>query len=313
MSAPAAPKAPLPDETTALFADWQAHLAARGLAAHTRQAYRGDLLRFLVFLSGHLEGPVSRSALAGLALVDFRAWMAHERLRGTSARTLARATSAVRGFYAWLADTGAADNEAVLALRTPKRPRGLPRPVAAPDARAVLDLSEVTPAQAWIAARDRAVLTLLWGAGLRVSEALSLRWSVAPLGETLMVAGKGGKRRNLPVLPVVRAAVEAYRALCPHRPPPDGPLFLGARGGALNDRLVRRAMQQAREALGLPETATPHALRHAFATQLLAAGGDLRAVQELLGHASLSTTQIYTGLDADRLAETHAATHPRGR
>jgi integrase/recombinase XerC len=291
---------------------WQAHLAARGLRPATRAAYAADLRGFLGFLAGHLGGPAGPASLAALGIGDFRAWMAAERGRGVAARTLARAVSSVRGFFAWLEEAEGISCEAVNALATPRAARRLPRPVAQEDARAVLETVGAGRAE-WIAARDRAVLTLLWGAGLRMGEALGLAWGDAPLGETVRVTGKGGRRRAVPVLPAARQAVEAYRRLCPHDPGPGGPLFLGARGGPLDSRLVRKAMEEARTALGLPASATPHALRHAFATQLLAAGGDLRAVQELLGHARLSTTQVYTGLDADRLRAVYDATHPRAR
>lgn len=295
----------------ALLARWQTHLAARGLSPLTRDAYGQDVGGLLAFLAGHLDGTPGPEALAELRIGDFRAWMAAERGRGRGGRSLARAVSAVRGFFAWLEEHEGIACAAVSLLRTPKAERSLPRPVDAEDARAVLETVEAEGAADWVGARDRAVLTLLWGAGLRISEGLSLRWGDAPLGDTLRVVGKGGKPRSVPVLPVIGAAIEHYRTLCPHRPKPEGPLFLGVRGGALQGDAVRKAMQRARALLGLPASATPHALRHAFATQLLEAGGDLRAIQTLLGHARLSTTQVYTAVGTARLAEVHARAHPR--
>ncbi len=315
MTADPPPRAAPAPETAALMGRWQAHLAARGLRPATRDAYASDLQGFLGFLAQHLGAPPEPADLAALTIGDFRAFMASERRRGRGARSLGRGVSAIRALFAYLAEVEGRDCAAIRALATPRAPRGKPRPVAEADARAILATAGApaeTGPEPWIAARDVAVLTLLWGAGLRVGEALSLRWGDAPFGPTLAVIGKGGRGRQVPVLPAVRDAVEAYRALCPHEPGPGGALFLGARGGLLNDRLVRRAMGEARLALGLPATATPHALRHAFATELLRRGGDLRAIQELLGHARLATTQVYTGLDEARLRAVYDATHPRG-
>jgi len=297
----------------ALMARWLAQLSGvRGASEKTVAAYRRDVSRFLGFMGEHCGGPLGRAALADLSLGDFRAWMASERGRGLSGRSLARALSAVRGFFAWLGEAEGIDCAAVHAARAPKVSAGLPRPVPEADARAVLEIAgEAT--EPWVAARDVAALTLLWGAGLRVSEALGLLRADAPLGEVIRVTGKGGRLREVPVLPAARAAVARYLALCPHDPGPHGALFLGVRGGPLDGRILRKVMETARRALGLPASATPHALRHAFATQMLAAGGDLRAVQELLGHASLSSTQVYTGVDEARLLSVHAAAHPRAR
>jgi integrase/recombinase XerC len=237
--------------------------------------------------------------------------MAHRRGR-TGARTLRRDLAAVRGFLGWIEDVEGVQCAAILTVATPRAPSGPPRPVPAADAQAIVETVSAHR-EPWIAARDAACLTLIWGGGLRVSEALGLDWGAAPLGESLRVTGKGGRVRELPVLPVCREAIEDYRRLCPHRPGPAGPLFLGARGGRLRRAAVAGAMAEARRALGLPEDATPHALRHAFATDLLAAGGDLRTIQTLLGHRSLSSTQIYTKVDDARLRAIHASAHPRGR
>jgi len=295
----------------ALMERWLARLAGtRGASGRTVEAYRRDVSAFLGFLAGHRGGPAGRAGLAEVTISDMRAWMAAERARGLSARSLARALAAVRSFYGWLEDAEGIACPAVHAVRTPKAPARLPRPIDAAAAREVLDAAAVHP-EPWIAARDRAALTLIWGSGLRISEALGLRRRDAPLGDQVRVTGKGGRARDVPVLPAAREAVDAYLALCPHAPGPGAALFLGARGGPLNPRLLQRAMAEARAALGLPASATPHALRHAFATQLLAAGGDLRAVQELLGHASLATTQVYTAVEETRLLEIYAAAHPR--
>lgn len=296
-----------------LLTRWLAQLSAVGRRSpKTVEAYRRDVARYLGFMARHRGGPMGRAALGEITLAELRAWMAAERARGLSARSLARALSAVRAFYRWLDAAEGIDCAALQVVRTPKRPARLPRPVSAEAAHALI--RDVSPdARPWIAARDRAALTLIWGSGLRISEALGLTQRDAPLAEVIRVTGKGGKEREVPVLPAARQAVEHYRALCPHAPGANAPLFLGARGGPLSPRLLQKAMAAARMALGLPATATPHALRHAFATQLLAAGGDLRAVQELLGHASLSTTQVYTGVDETRLMEVYEKAHPRGQ
>jgi integrase/recombinase XerC len=297
-----------------LMEDWLAQLAAvRGASARTVEAYRRDVSGYLGFLATHWGGPAGASALADVSIPDVRAWMARERGRGLSARSLARALSAVKGFHGWLAEARGLPAPAVSATRGPRVKPRLPRPVAPDAVRALIAMVEAQNLEPWIAARDVAVVTLLYAGGLRISEALGLRQSDAPLGEMLRVRGKGGRERLVPVLPVAAQAVEAYRALCPLAPGPGAPLFLGVRGGAVNPRLVQKAMASARLQLGLPATATPHALRHSFATHLLEAGGDLRTIQELLGHATLATTQIYTGVDQARLLEAYTAAHPKAR
>ena len=292
---------------------WIANLGSvRGRSAKTLDAYRRDVAGFLGFMAGHTGGPMGQAALGAVAITDIRAWMAARRRDGLSARSLARELSAVRGFYHWLDRAHGIACPAVHAIRTPKVAARLPRPIAAPDARRVVAAAG-HHAEPWIAARDTAALTLIWGAGLRIAEALSLRQRDAPLPETLRVTGKGDKQRELPVLPASRAAVERYRALCPLPAGPDDALFLGARGGPLGPRALQKAMATARQALGLPATATPHALRHSFATHLMQAGGDLRAIQQLLGHASLSTTQVYTAVDQQHLLDVWDRAHPRAR
>jgi integrase/recombinase XerC len=296
-----------------LMEAWLAQLAAvRGASPRTLVAYRRDVSGYLGFLALHWGGPAGGAALARVAVADIRAWMARERGR-VSARSLARALSAVKSFHGWLAEARGLPAPAVSATRGPRVKARLPRPVAPDAARALIATVEAQSLEPWVAARDVAVVTLLYGCGLRISEALGLRQADAPLGEALRIRGKGGRERIVPVLPVAARAVEGYRALCPFAPAPSAPLFLGARGGALNPRLVQKAMAAARMQLGLPATATPHALRHSFATHLLEAGGDLRTIQELLGHATLATTQVYTGVDQARLMEAYAAAHPKAQ
>ncbi|MGH1367555.1 MAG: tyrosine recombinase XerC [Maritimibacter sp.] len=288
------------------------HLRALdGAAENTLEAYRKDIVSYLCFLAGHFGGPQGRVALAGVGLRDMRAWMASERSAGLSARSLARALSAVKGFYRWLSDQDGFDASAVLMIRAPKFTKKLPRPLTSESASDVIALAQSQAREDWVGARDGAVVTLLYGCGLRISEALSLTGRVADLPEVLRIVGKGGKERIVPVLPAARQAVARYVRLCPYPMTQDGPLFFGVRGGALSPRIVQKSVESARLQLGLPATATPHAMRHSFATHLLNAGGDLRAIQELLGHASLSTTQAYTAVDDVRLMEVYDAAHPR--
>jgi len=291
---------------------WRDHLRALdGASPQTIEAYGADVAGFLAFMAGHMGGPQGREALARVELRDMRAWMAHERGRGLGPRSLARALSAVKSFYRWLSDRDDFDASAVLSTRSPKFTRKLPRPLSPEAARAMIDTTELQARAPWVGARDAAVMTLLYGCGLRISEALGLKGRDAPLPEVLRIRGKGDKERLVPVLPVARAALADYLRLCPWPQEADAPLFRGVRGGPLSPRQVQKAMEQARLQLGLPATATPHAMRHSFATHLLNAGGDLRAIQELLGHASLSTTQAYTAVDTARLMEVYTASHPR--
>lgn len=300
-------------QASALLEDWLAQLTGvRGRSQKTVTVYRRDVAGYLGFLTGHLGGTLGLEALGAVSLTDLRAWMARRRAEGIAPRTLARELSAVRSFYAWLDKAHGLACPAIHNIRAPKVASRLPRPVSPENARRLIAASG-HHAEPWIAARDTAVLTLLWGSGLRISEALGLRQSDAPLGESVRVTGKGGKQREVPVLPMARDAVETYRTLCPFSPAAGEALFLGARGGELAQGPVQRAMKTARHALGLPSSATPHALRHSFATHLLEAGGDLRAIQELLGHASLSTTQIYTSVDHGKLMEIYDKAHPRSR
>ncbi len=296
----------------AALADWLTHLRALdGASANTVDAYRRDVARYLHFLSRHQGGAEGLARVAATTQTDLRAWMAEERGRGLSARSLARALSAVKGFTAWAADRTGADATTVLSARGPRFRRKLPRPLTEDGAAALLDSIGDDARADWIAARDTAVVTVLYGLGLRISEALSLTGASHPLPPVLRITGKGGKTRIVPVIPAAALAVAAYAALCPHALTPDAPLFRGSRGGPVNPRLIQSAVERTRLRLGLPATATPHALRHSFATHLLSAGGDLRAIQELLGHASLSTTQAYTAVDAARLMDSYEKAHPR--
>lgn len=285
--------------------------ALAGAAENTITAYQGDVADFLGFMSVHHGAPQGLGALERIGVADMRAWMAHLRKDGIAPRSLSRKLSAVKSFYRWLAEREGFEPTAVLSTRAPKFQRKLPRPLAEDAAKAMIDTVELQSQTPWVAARDAAVVTLLYGCGLRISEALGLTGSDVPLPATLRITGKGGKERVVPVIAAARDAVAAYIRLCPYSPAADAPLFRGVRGGALSPRMIQGVMARARMQLGLPATATPHAMRHSFATHLLAAGGDLRAIQELLGHASLSTTQAYTSVDTARLMEVYDRTHPR--
>lgn len=311
MTAAPAPLALAPAMADALARWLDSERAVRGRSDHTITAYQGDLLAFLSFLGGHHGTPALPGTLGALTQSDMRGFAAAERARGLSARSLARRMSAVRSFLRWLSDREGFDASRALSSRSPRYRRSLPRPIAPDQARAVLELASEGHRTPWVAARDAAVLTLLYGLGLRISEALALDGRDWPFGEALRIRGKGSKERVVPVLPVARQAVAAYLRQCPWPLGPDTPLFRGVRGGRLGQAPIQSAMATLRQSLGLPETATPHALRHSFATHLLAAGGDLRTIQQLLGHASLSTTQVYTGVDDAHLLAVHRAAHPR--
>nr|WP_174826740.1 tyrosine recombinase XerC [Ruegeria arenilitoris] len=285
--------------------------ALAGRSENTQTAYRGDVTDFLSFMTLHHSERQGLAALARITVSDMRAWMADQRASGVGARSLARKLSAVKSFYRWLSEREGFEPTAVLSTRAPKFTKKLPRPLTEDAARAMIETVELQSTNDWVSARDVAVVTLLYGCGLRISEALSLTGANAPLPETLRIVGKGDKERIVPVLPAARAAVDHYLKLCPHPQDKDKALFRGVRGGPLNPRAIQGAMAKARMQLGLPATATPHALRHSFATHLLSAGGDLRAIQELLGHASLSTTQTYTAVDTARLMEVYNRTHPK--
>ena len=297
------------------YRGWLRH--EKRVAARTVIAYETDLASFFAFLAGHLGGPADASRLRGLEVADFRAWLAERHRRGLARSSTARALAAVRGFFRHADRRHGLHNPALSALRMPPPKRPLPRPLAPDQALSLTEAAGRDGGPLWVLLRDHALLQLLYGCGLRIGEALAL--DRAALGadpgllRSLRVRGKGDREREVPVLPVVAAALAAYIAACPHRLPPDGPLFRGVRGGRLDAGVVRKRVRELRTALGLPESATPHALRHSFATHLLAAGADLRVIQELLGHASLSTTQGYTAVDASRLLALYERAHPRAR
>jgi integrase/recombinase XerC len=296
---------------------WLAHLRSeRRLSPKTLEAYARDLRQFLEFLAGHWGTRVTLSRFAALEASDVRAFMAMRRADDIGGRSLMRALAGLRSFGRFLEREGSGKVGALSAIRAPKVGKTLPKPVPIAAAKRFADADERAgeDRDPWIWARDAAVMALLYGSGLRISEALGLKRREVPLpgaGDVLVVTGKGNKTRMVPVLQNVLALVQDYVAMCPHQLPPEGPIFVGARGGPLSPRIIQLTMERLRGVLGLPDSATPHALRHSFATHLLSRGGDLRAIQELLGHASLSTTQIYTGIDSERLLEVYKSAHPR--
>lgn len=282
-----------------------AHLARdKRRSPHTVRAYQASAERLMAFLQNHWGGPVDTATLARLSTADLRAFLARRREEGIGNAAAARELAAIRAFLKFA-------GVPCPPLKGPRVKKGLPRPVAPQEALALAEQVAEDAAEPWIAARDLALLLLLYGAGLRIGEALALTGAALPLGETLRVTGKRAKTRTVPLLPQVRAAIEDYAQRLPYRLAPGAPLFRGAKGGALDPGVVRRAVRQARRALGLGERTTPHALRHSFATHLLGRGADLRALQELLGHASLSSTQIYTQVDAAQLLDIYRHAHPR--
>ncbi|MBB3456677.1 integrase/recombinase XerC [Rhizobium sp. BK313] len=284
----------------------------RRLSAHTLNAYERDTRQFLTFLTGHLGGPATIKDIHALRPADFRGFLATRRKDGAGARSLGRNLAGLRSLLRYLEKKGLVNAAGAGAVRSPKQPKSLPKPLSDTQAITVVSDEAQMHDEPWIAARDTAVLTLLYGCGLRISEALNLTpEDVRPGATALRITGKGNKTRLVPLLPIVLEAVEKYRALCPYHLDAGTPLFRGARGGKLQAGIIQRGMQKLRSAFGLPDTATPHALRHSFATHLLAGGGDLRTIQELLGHASLSTTQVYTGVDSSRLLEVYDRAHPR--
>ncbi len=288
----------------------------RRCSAATRRNYRSDLAHFLTFLGTRLGRPPELDDLAALGLRDFRAFLAQRQSDGLAAASRARTVSALRSFFRFLQRTGRASNGALEVLRHPKLPHRLPRPLSEKEALAVLEHAEFLPDSDWQGRRDQALFTLLYGAGLRLGEALALTPAAidgASGGEMLTVTGKGGKQRLVPLIPAVTAAIQAYRESCPYKLAPGQPLFRGAKGKGLNPGVAQRQMRQLRAWLGLSETATPHALRHSYATHLLAAGGDLRTIQDLLGHSQLATTQRYTEVEAGALRAVYDKAHPAQR
>ena len=307
------PELPLSGDLADAAAAWLAHLEHdRDLSALTLDAYARDLCQFTGFLTTHLGHPSCLGDLKHIETRTVRAFMAARRKGGTASRSLARQMSALRMFHRYLEREGHIESRALLAVASPKIPHGVPKPLTIEKALAVV-ADQPSAELDWILARDTAVLTLLYGSGLRISEALGLTPKDAPIGDRdmLRIVGKGEKERLVPVLAVTREAVAHYIQLCPYPLEPDEPLFRGAKGGPLSPRIIQLLMEKLRDRLGLPDTATPHALRHSFATHLLGSGADLRQIQELLGHASLSTTQVYTEVDRARLIEVYDKAHPR--
>ena len=291
-----------------LIRDWDAHLAhEKRRSEHTRRAYIATAERFCAFLSTHRGGTVDARMLKALTPNDLRAYLAERRAEELGNASAARELSALRGFLRFVGGT----NASVPPMRGPRVKKGLPRPVSPAEALQLAQDVEDNAREGWVGARDFALLLLLYGAGLRIGEALSLTGTVMPLGDTLRVTGKRAKTRVVPILPAVAKAVSRYVEACPYPIDKDTPLFLGARGGPLQPGVVRASVRSARRALGLPERTTPHALRHSFATHLLAGGADLRSLQELLGHASLASTQVYTAVDAAHLLDIYRSAHPR--
>lgn len=303
----------LAPDALAAVQGWLAALKTeRRMSAKTLEAYGRDMGQFAQFMAGHLGALPSNKDLAELTVSDFRAFLARRRIEGVESRTLARQLSSLRSFYRHAEKTGLFRNAALSALRSPKLPHAVPKPLSPEKARrlARADVLATDETPRWVLARDHAVLTLLYGCGLRISEALGLTTAQAE-ATTLTITGKGNKTRLVPLLPVARAAITLYRDLCPFALSPKEPMFRGQKGGPLNARNIQLLIARLRGALGLPETATPHALRHSFATHLLANGADLRVIQELLGHASLSTTQVYTEVNRAHLLEQYRKAHPR--
>ncbi len=309
---------PADAQLAATLEDWLAHLAGeRRVSPHTLAAYRRDVGQFLRFLSVHFGEIPSLKLFEKIEPADLRGFLAARRKSGAGSRSLLRQLSGLRSLARHIERSGISKLAVFSALRSPKLARRLPKALTAQAARAVVDVGSRADEQRpdWILARDAAVLALLYGAGLRISEALSIARKDAPTSglDYLTIVGKGGKSRNVPIIAPVKTAISAYLDLCPCALAPDGPLFVGAKGRPLSARIIQLTVERLRGALALPETATPHALRHSFATHLLGRGGDLRTIQELLGHATLSTTQIYTAVDSTRLLEAYRGAHPRAR
>ncbi|MDX1400331.1 MAG: tyrosine recombinase XerC [Kiloniellales bacterium] len=295
---------------------WQAWLQnERRLSDHTLEAYRRDLFHFLAFLARYRGGPQNLDDLSRLTLADFRAYLGERARRQIKAASSNRALSVIKGFFRWMQKNGLAENSAIVMLRGPRTEKTLPKALSALEAGAVVEEVENSSGDDWIAKRNTAVVLLLYGAGLRIGEALSMRRTDAPTRgqDSIRIIGKGRKERLVPLLPLIPEAIDSYLKACPYDMAATDFLFLGARGGPLRARVMQLVLQKLRRDLGLPETTTPHALRHSFATHLLAGGGDLRAIQELLGHSSLSTTQRYTAIDAAALLEVYEKAHPRAR
>lgn len=297
------------DLSSALMRWYNALRFEKNLSPHSLRAYSHDVTEFIRFLARHKAEAVSLNALSAASLSDFRAWIARRAMDGAGAATRARALSGVKNFLNWLDREGLMHNPAIRGLRTPKLPHKLPRPLYEKQAFAALEQAGME--EDWTGKRNKALLTLLYGCGLRIAEALQLNIADLPRDGFLRVMGKGGKERQVPVLKIVETLIGDYRAACPFAETKDRPLFIGERGKRLSQGVAQKAMRDIRAALGLPDTATPHAFRHSFATHLLQNGANLREIQEMLGHASLSTTQRYTEVDMSELMRIYKAAHPR--
>ena len=301
-------------DTKNAIEDWQRWiLDERKSSVHTLAAYSRDLSAFLEFLYNHLRRPADLNDLNKLVVEDFRKFLEYRINHGISHSSIARSMSTLRNFFRFLDRTGRVSNATIKAVRSPKPKPPLPKPISIEDSLEVIKAVSKLSDTPWISKRDVAVFTLLYGCGLRIDEALSLNNIDKPDGDVMTITGKGNKQRIVPILPIVSDAIKVYAEACPFSEQPNKPLFVGARGGRLNAGVVQRQMRKVRHRLGLPNTATPHALRHSFATHLLSAGGDLRTIQELLGHSSLSTTQRYTSVDSKRLLEVYKKAHPRAQ
>lgn len=299
-------------DLAAKFREWNTYLShEKHFSRHTLRAYLADVLYFFDFLTRHLGKPPSMNDLGAASIRDFRGWLTKKTTEGAGAATRARSLASVRNFLKWLDKNGHLHNPALAHLRTPKLPRKLPRALPEKQAKDVIDHADAIPRESWIGLRDRALFTLLYGCGLRIDEALRLDYGARPQKGEMRVMGKGRKERLVPVIPIVEKMLAAYVSACPFPLDRDTPLFLGARGERLNQGVAQRQLRILRKTLGLPESLTPHALRHSFATHILVNGADLRSIQELLGHSSVSTTQRYTDFDNAQLLEIYKRSHPR--
>lgn len=305
---------PIAPDLESAVRDWRQWLVAeRRSAAHTVEAYQSDLFGFFRFMNEYRGKVIKLSMLADYSLTDFRAWLAHLAHENIQAASRARALAGVRSFFRWLDRSGRLHNAAIDLLRAPKTPKRLPRPLSENDAQEVVALAKNVPEQTWVGLRDEALFTLLYGAGLRISEALELRHCDLGHQDRLTVTGKGNKQRSVPLLPIIQEKLTQYLEACPYPARASDPVFVGARGDRLNPAIAQKQLRRLRKDLNLPDTVTPHALRHSFATHLLASGADLRSLQELLGHSSLSTTQLYTRIESVQLAQTYRDAHPRAK
>ena len=311
--APPIPPATAPD-LAAIYAEWVTYLSLeKHFSKHTLRAYTSDMEYFFGFLTRHLGKPPSMDDLGDASIRDFRSWLSKKTMEGAGAATRARSLASVRNFLKWLDRNGHLHNPAIASIRTPKMPKKIPRALPPKQAREVVENADSIPKENWIGMRDRALFMLLYGCGLRIDEALQLNYGTRPLNAEVRVMGKGSKERMVPVIPVVEKMLNEYLAVVPFPMEKETPLFLGAKGGRLAQGVAQRELRNLRKAIGLPESVTPHALRHSFATHILVAGANLRTIQELLGHASVSTTQRYTDYDNAQLMEIYMKAHPRAK